>query len=400
MTDETLFIPRCTIAAFAKSDGVVAELKRLQQHHLLARAQYEVFVGDIDALVNQYPTGGTPELLIIEHDGSIEELDRVADISAAFTQIIVISNNNDVGRYRKLLNRGGSDYLFTPLTQELLLASLSRTFAKTENRPIGALHMFTGCGGGTGASTIAQNAAILLSQVPNKRVLLIDFDIMSGSMSLNFDISPVRGTSELLRDPRSITSQEIARIAHERNSNLQILCSSPTLEPGFQLRSDNFIDILDSARTLADHIVIDMPSGWSTLHTRVLSVAERVTLVTACDLRSFQLMRRIQDLSSKTRQHMSEPDLVLNRWTKKSESIISRKTYQDTLRSGRLIEVGDFQSAAENAAVTGKLVAELTSRPPEMSALVAYLQERTSARPTETATASSSLVKRLFGRGG
>lgn len=272
MISESLFIPRSTIAAFAKSKDVLAVLKALKSHSLLSRVQYSAVEGGIDEITNMYPTGGTPDLLIIEHDASMDELDRLAEVSGSNTQLIVISRDNDISRYRQLLDQGGADYLFTPITPELLLGAISRTFARSENRQVGTLLTVFSCGRGSGGSTIAQNTAALLAQLPDKRAMLLDFDMYTGTATLNFDLNPVRGLRELLRDPKSITPKEISKLTHERSVDLQILCSAPTLEAEVSLSSDHFVDIIDQARTLVDYVVIDMPTGWSLLHLSLIHI--------------------------------------------------------------------------------------------------------------------------------
>lgn len=398
MIQDSLFIPRSTIAAFAKSEGVYEVLKALKSHPLLTRAQYEAYHGGIDDLVNHYPTGGTPQLLLLEHDGPIPDLDRVAEISAPHTQLIVLSGNNDIGRYRQLLDRGGSDYLFTPVSPELLVASISRSFARAENRKTASMFAFFGCGGGTGASTVAQNAAVLLSQVPDKKVMLMDFDLHTGSVAMTFGITPVRGVHDLLRDPKSISAQEIARIAHERNAGLQVLCSVPSLEPGFALKVDHFVDILDQARMLVDYVVIDLPGGWSTLHSRLLAMTEHVGLVGLPDLRSFHLLHRIQQLSAKLREGMPPVDLVLNRWTPASEGVISSSLYTDLLRGGRMVQVGEFGPLAIESDAAARTLAEIAPTASALQDFTRYLESKTGTPIVPRTRQTKPLLSRLFGK--
>lgn len=395
---ESLFIPRSTIAAFAHSEDVLAVVQALKSHPLLARAQYEAYRGGIDDLVNHYPTGGTPQLLLLEHDGPIADLDRVADISAPHTQLIILSSNNDIGRYRQLLDRGGSDYLFTPITPELLVTSISRAFARAENRKTASMFAFFGCGGGTGASSMARNAAVLLSQVPDKKVMLLDFDLHTGSVATTFGINPVRGVQDLLRDPKSISAQEIARIANERSSSLQILSSVPALEPGFAMKVDHFVDILDQARLLVDYVVIDLPGGWSSLHSRMLAMTEHVGLVAQPDLRSFYLLHKVQQLAAKLREGMPPVDVILNRWTAASEGLISSSVYADVVRGGRMVHVGDFGALAVESDANARTVAETAPAAPALEELARYLESKSGALVVPKARQRAPLLSRLLGK--
>lgn len=396
MIDDSLFIPRSTIAAFATSSDVLAVLAELKSHSLLSRAQYDVTEGGLDAVVNRYPKGGTPDLVILEHDAPIDDLQRLAEVSAATTQLIVISRDNDIGRYRRLLDQGGADYLFTPVTPELLLGAISRTFARAENRTTGTLVTFMGCGGGSGASTVAQNAAVLLSQVPGKRAMLMDFDIFTGTVTLTFDLHPVRGLRDLLRDPKSISAKEIAKLAQDRTGSLQILCSAPTLEPGFAMKADHFIDILDQARSLVDVVVIDMPSSWSMLHNKLLAMSEHVQLVAVPTLGSFQVLHNIEELSAKLRVNLPPADIILNRWTANSEKLISSTLFAEAAKGGRLVRVGEDAEAMVTAAAAAQCMAELRPRPAALDALAAHMARLAGQKETPGPAHRPRLLSRLF----
>lgn len=398
--DDSLFIPRSSIAAFAQTPDVLEVLSTLKAHPLLTRTQYEQIEGGVDAIINKYPSGGTPDLIILQHDGPIEDLERLAEVSAASTQLIIISRDNDISRYRKLLDQGGADYLFTPVSPELLLGSISRTFARAENRQTGTLVTFISCGGGSGGSTVAQNAAVLLSQIPNKRVMLLDFDIYTGSVTLNFDMRPVKGLRDLMRDPKSISAKEIAKLAQQRSGSLQILCSPPTLEPGFALKADHFIDILDHARTLVDFVVIDMPGSWSLLHNKMLAMSERVGLVATPSLNSFQVLRNILDLSTKLRSNMPAQDLILNRWSGVTEKQISATVFAEAMHGGQMLKLAACDEAVVSAGGSAKTLAELTPRPAALQELAEYCGVIAGVRAHSQQSARPSFFKRLLGKTG
>jgi pilus assembly protein CpaE len=398
--DDSLFIPRSSIAAFAQTPDVLEVLSTLKAHPLLTRTQYEQIEGGVDAIINKYPSGGTPDLIILQHDGPIEDLERLAEVSAATTQLIIISRDNDIGRYRKLLDQGGADYLFTPVSPELLLASISRTFARAENRQTGTLVTFISCGGGSGGSTVAQNAAVLLSQIPNKRVMLLDFDIYTGSVTLNFDMRPVKGLRDLMRDPKSISAKEIAKLAQQRSGSLQILCSPPTLEPGFALKADHFIDILDHARTLVDFVVIDMPGSWSLLHNKMLAMSERVGLVATPSLNSFQVLRNILDLSTKLRSNMPAQDLILNRWSAVTEKQISATVFAEAMHGGQMLKLPACDEAVVAAGGSARTLAELIPRPAALQELADYCGVIAGVHTHSQQGARPSFFKWLLGKKG
>lgn len=398
MKTDSLFIPRSKISGFAQSTEVSNLLRTLSASPLMTRAEYEFTAGGMDAIINKYPAGGTPEMLILEHDGPMEELERLAEVSAISTQLIVISANNDVARYRSLLDKGGADYLCSPLDPERLLSAISRAFARAQNRNTGTLITFFSCGGGSGGSTMVRNAAVILSQFPDKRVMLLDFDIHTGTVAVNFDIVPLRGMIDLLRDPKSISAKEIAKLAQDRSASLQLLCSLPVLEPDFLLKTDNFVEIIDQARLLVDFVLIDMPSGWSALHSKLLAMSERVALVVQPNLGSFMVMNTILKLAQSSRQSLPPVDILENRWSQSVEKLISSKLFAEVARGGNLVHIGEFGTLEVQASEQSKVLAELSSRPDALDELSAYLAELSGQRVPERKPRETSFLARFFGR--
>jgi len=396
--DDSLFIPRRSIAAFASDPDVLGELEGLYNHVLLSRAQYNVFRGGIQEVINRYPVGGTPDLLIVEHNGDIEDLGRLAEVSSEFTQLILISQENDIGRYRKLIDQGGSDYLFTPISRERVLGAISRAFARAENKRTGKLVTFIGCGGGVGNSTMAQSVAVMLSKMENKKVLLCDFDIFTGTVALNFDIAPLRGVRELLKDPKSIRDQEISRITYERSSSLQILCSTPTFDPGMILRADTFIDILDQCRSLADYIIVDMPNGWGLLHNKILAVSERLILVTNPNLSSYQKLQNTLKQVGQLRKERHPLEIVMNRWNKLAEKHFPYDILEEAIQGAKVTKVGECPEHAIAATEKSVALAELTPYPEPLETLNAFATSLAGETDVATEVASKSLLKKLFGR--
>jgi pilus assembly protein CpaE len=92
-------------------------------------------------------------MIIIEHDGPIEAIKRLAEVSAVAAQVIVLGHVNDIGRYRRLLDEGVSDYLFLPVTPEFLLTSIARAFAQADDVRTGMVVTFLPTGGGRHATS-------------------------------------------------------------------------------------------------------------------------------------------------------------------------------------------------------------------------------------------------------
>lgn len=100
------FIPRCSIAAFCHTDAALSTMSKVFESEATARAQKELINGSVKEVANKYAAGETPDLLIIEFSGSIEDLDPIAEICSEETRVIIIGAENDVVLYRRLLSKG------------------------------------------------------------------------------------------------------------------------------------------------------------------------------------------------------------------------------------------------------------------------------------------------------
>lgn len=159
------------------------------------------------------------------------------------------------------------------------------------------------------------------------------------------------------------------------------------------------MDIIDQARTLVDYVVIDMPTGWSLLHSKLLAMSERALLVTMTDLGSYQTLRNVETMAGKLRQSLPPADVILNRWTPASEKLLSAQIFAETAQNGRLVKVGDFGQSAIAAAENVKLVAELEPNHATLGELKSFLSDLAGARTPDVKERGSPLLTRLLRRG-
>jgi pilus assembly protein CpaE len=354
------FIPRCSIAAFCETDEAHEILSGVFANPIMSRAEVGLNRGSLDAVLKTYDVGETPDLLIVEFSGFADELDPLADICSEDTLVIIIGSKNDVIQYRKLIAKGVEDYLFHPLTEDIVISSLMRAFAG--QRPFNAAKMITavGAGGGMGSSTVAQSIATILSADPQAKVLLMDLDLYFGSSTLNFDFAPVKGLRDLLRFSGTLAVDDVELLMAEQRPRLFVLAAEPDLNPPEYFDIETLMKIIDLASLTVDFIVFDLPSGWGEVQSTVVDRSDMVCIVAEPTLLGFRNAIALKAHLDLTPEQRVTSYLVLNKYDQKSETTLDKKAFQKTYDASKITTVPELTDLFKRAHETSKLPLEVS----------------------------------------
>jgi len=227
------------------------------------------------------------DLIFLELDGSSDEiLHKVSDISSKCppgTKAIVASNVNDIELYRKLMNCGVSDYVTPPFTSAKITEAISKIYAENRSKQSKVIS-FLGAKGGVGSSVLAQNTAYYAANVLNEKTIILDFDLNFGTCSINFDITSKNSFSDLIQNSAQIDELLLERVIEKSSENLSIfaLYNNPTHQ--IENLSEKFIKIIESAKKLADLVVVDLTNFASKDTAAVLRYVDEIILVAEPDL--------------------------------------------------------------------------------------------------------------------
>ena len=185
------------VLAYVQDADTEAALKRVAIH--LAMPGFEVRRGTIANATSDLRLQRSPALLFVDVAGVDRVLDAVqalSEVSEPQLRVVVIGETNDVGLFRGLLRLGVSDYLFKPVTSELVEQLVIRLTGGTligGDPRLGKLVAVTGARGGVGASSIAANLGHYLAERAGRRVALLDLDLTSGAQALMLGVLPNAG---------------------------------------------------------------------------------------------------------------------------------------------------------------------------------------------------------------
>lgn len=250
-----------------------------------------------------------PRFLLVDVSSTSTPVQDVAALAAIMepgTKLIVIGATNDVALFRDLLGVGASDYLVKPLDQQHLHIALTEgSPGKHGQAPakLGRVAAFIGARGGVGATTVAVNAAYLLSHERKQKTALVDLDLHFGTAALALDIEPGRGLREVLEKPGRIDSLFMERAMAKIGDRLFVLGCEEPLRERPSIDPSALETMLVELRQNFSWIVLDMPRSFVASQPNALAAVTDLMLVCDQSLAGIRDTMRLLDLIKDSAPH-------------------------------------------------------------------------------------------------
>lgn len=247
--------------------------------------------GGIEEAIAFLQTTKSPEFLIVEvesADEATDALDKLADVCAPHTKVVVTSNVDEFRFYSWLKDIGIYEYLLHPITEDALNHILTwqespaeRTANADENANAPKTIAFIGTRGGVGTTTLLSNAAYVLSAERGVKTAILDMDMHFGSVAMNYDVDAGNGLGELFANPDRIDALFLDRVTMKYSDHLTILSSeSPMIyEPNGDVMKA-LPAILKELNAAHEITLIDVPRRMTKATRAVLQVADHIVVVT------------------------------------------------------------------------------------------------------------------------
>lgn len=146
--------------------------------------------------------------------------------------------------------------------------------------------------GGVGKTIIAMNIAGLLSK-RGEKVLLIDFDVFNGGLSMLINDNITKTIYQLTDDLTNNRFKTISDYVHKYNENIDILCAPKDPRQGSKIDS-TYIDIIfEKALSNYNYIIIDTSSVLDEINLVTLDIVSKIFFVTTNDVMSLKNLRNV-----------------------------------------------------------------------------------------------------------
>ena len=247
-----------------------------------------------------------PDLALVELSAGLP-LARVEAWAAAHprTDFLAVSAETGPEVLLRAMRAGVREILPAPAAPEAVLAALRRQLRK-RTPAVGGARASAGevigvvsCKGGAGTTLVAANLAHQLARQGRRRVLLIDLNLQFGDAALFLTTRPApRHIADLAREVGRLDAELLRSSLVEAGPGLWVLAAPEDPALAAEVTPAQVRRIVQLARSLHDHVVLDVGRLLSPVTLQALDLADRVHPVlqlTLPFLRDAQRLKRVFD---------------------------------------------------------------------------------------------------------
>jgi pilus assembly protein CpaE len=262
----------------------------------------------------------TPGVLIVdvaEEADPITALEELAQFVEPGVRVLVVGDRADMEFYRQVTRGlGVLEYLCKPLnrdqvSREFLPWIIGRGPSEVGSRG-GKVITVIGVRGGVGATTVAVNLAVELSEHRRHHTVLLDADLQAGTCGLMVATEAEGGLRAALENPERVDKLLVERAAPKLGDRLALLSASDKIDLQANIPPGAARHLIDLLRARYNCIVADMPRHMLPMHLEIMEMATQRVFVLDPTLPSLRDALRFLTAFG-GRSNTSPPLLVLNR---------------------------------------------------------------------------------------
>lgn len=293
---------------------------------------YQTAIRRIAALV--------PDMAIVVVDDALENsLGLIETVAHSHPGVAIIPAGTDAGGsvILQTIRAGAREFLPLPTSgqelRELVQRICPRQEIQVEEGPRGPqIIAVTGAAGGVGCTSLSVNLATTLTKLSHRDTVLVDFDLLLGSLEECLGVIPDNSLEVVVRNLEDMDSSLLKRWLPRHPCGLYMLPHPVSMEDSARLDHEALRDVLALLKDTFDTVVIDTSKGLQHTDFLAFSAADVILLVLQLNLnctrntiRLLQYLRQFEGLEEKIR-------LVVNR-VNSPLSEISVKKAEDLLKT-------------------------------------------------------------------
>ncbi len=279
-------------------------------------------------------------VLVLEADPASEaSLRRLATVCANYPNVgvIVALRDASVSLVRTLVRQGVADVAELPFVPDNLAAqildALSSQNEVADSANLAPVTAVVQANGGSGATTVLTH----LAQAMAKRVhgslgvCLMDFDLQGGDATSYLGVTPEVAIDALIEAGSRLDSELFRSAITETRYGFALVAAPEVIRPIHNLDADHMLASLRLARSMFDHVLVDLPPVWTDWSLSLLSSADRVVLVSDTSIAGLRQAKHKLALFDEIDLPRSRVDVVLNRMERKLFRAVNEGDAAETL---------------------------------------------------------------------
>jgi pilus assembly protein CpaE len=219
------------------------------------------------------------------------------DKQFAATPVLVLTAQSGLQDKLQAFESGADDYLSKPFEPAELVARVSALLRRVEMLPpaapqeagqIAQMIAVHSLRGGTGASTLAVNLALSLSNLWG-RTILLDLTMTAGQVALMLNMNLRRTWVDIARfKAGEVDMDSLQSVISRHDSGLSFIAAPTFPDEGEFLRGDNLATVLSLLKKQYDYIIADLPHDFSEVALTALDAADLILMVGTPDMASIR----------------------------------------------------------------------------------------------------------------
>ncbi len=283
------------------------------------------------ALAKQYQ----PDVILM--DINMPDMDGIAATEAVLsqvpaTQVIMMSVQGEQDYLRRSMLAGAREFLIKPISAEELynairhvnrLRTSDRRYATTgpitsggesgESASQGQIVAVFSPKGGVGTSAVAANLAVALRQTTNKKVALVDGNLILGDIGVIMNLVSNKTIADLSNRINELDRDLLNDVLVTHTSQVKVLLAPPNPQTGELVTSDHLRTIMEALRREFDYVVVDTQSSFQDRALAVLDMADRITVVMTLEMPCIKNIKLFLEVAELLEYPAEKIMLVLNK---------------------------------------------------------------------------------------
>jgi pilus assembly protein CpaE len=264
-----------------------------------------------------------PDVVLVDLSTDLEKASEV--IRALVSQrppipVVGLHTHNDSEVILRAVRQGASEFFYAPFDPEIQREAIARLERLRQpdgggEPETGHLIVFSSAKPGAGSSTLATQTAFALKRATGKRILLADFDLVSGTIGFYLKLNQRYSLADLLNSPGDPSNWPNYTVAC---GGVDILTAPERPYTGM-LDPTRVQEVLQAVRYLYDWIVVDLPTVFHRISMLGFSQADKSFLVSTTELPSLHLTRKAISVLTQVGFNKERVHVVVNRFSKKDD---------------------------------------------------------------------------------
>ncbi len=250
-------------------------------------------------------------------------LQKLIEARDGRTPVIVISPDVDEAMVRMFLRLHVADWLRKPAAPSDLVEACRRVDLASSGAAGETANCITfmGAMGGVGATSLAVNTAVLLSERNIKgksTTCLVDLDFTSGMCAEYLDLTPALHLEEIIPHPERLDDHLLGVMLSQYSPTLSLLSTRGKLGQFSDLDPSVVARLLDLVASRFANVVIDLPRAWQPWTETVLMGSTQFYVVTELTVPGLRAARRVvSEMAEREDADIVQPRVIVNKYVRR-----------------------------------------------------------------------------------